>query len=101
MLFARAISNAVRMYAPDVFNGNLVYDPDELGAPIDATGEVVVEQSNSDVDKALEAINEAPDEDVLNEIVFNLPNDIGKLQSINKAASLRFKELNKNVKSDS
>ena len=37
MLFARAISNGVRWYCPDVFAGNAVYTPDELddeaGAP--------------------------------------------------------------------
>lgn len=42
MLFARAISNAARFYAPDVFAGGPVYTPDELGAVIDGeTGEVV------------------------------------------------------------
>lgn len=30
MLFARAISNGVRWYCPDIFNGNTVYAPDEL-----------------------------------------------------------------------
>jgi hypothetical protein len=30
MLFARAMSNGVRWYCPDVFNGNSVYTPDEL-----------------------------------------------------------------------
>lgn len=42
MLFARAISNAAKWYAPDVFAGNPVYTPDELGAEVDGeTGEVV------------------------------------------------------------
>ena len=30
MLFARAISNGVRWYTPDLFSGNAVYTPDEL-----------------------------------------------------------------------
>jgi hypothetical protein len=32
MLFARAISNAVRWFCPNVFAGCAVYPPDELGA---------------------------------------------------------------------
>lgn len=31
MLFARAMSNGVRWFTPDVFAGNAVYTPDELG----------------------------------------------------------------------
>jgi hypothetical protein len=41
MLFARAVSQAVRLYAPDVFNGNIVYSPDEMGAEVDDQGDFV------------------------------------------------------------
>jgi len=41
MLFARAISNGVKWYAPDIFNGATVYTPDELGAIEDADGNVI------------------------------------------------------------
>ena len=41
MLFARAMSNGVRWYCPDVFFGSAVYTPDELGAPVDADGEYI------------------------------------------------------------
>jgi len=41
MLFARAISNGVRWYCPDVFAGNAVYVPEELGADVDENGDVV------------------------------------------------------------
>lgn len=41
MLFARAMSNGVRFYVPDVFNGNAVYVPEELGADVDENGNVV------------------------------------------------------------
>jgi hypothetical protein len=42
MLFARAISNGVRWYAPDVFSGSTVYTPDELGAEVNGeTGDVI------------------------------------------------------------
>ena len=41
MLFARAMSNGVRWFCPDVFNGNSVYVPEELGATVDGDGNVI------------------------------------------------------------
>lgn len=41
MLFARAISNGQKWYAPDVFNGVTVYTPDEMGAVVDDEGNIV------------------------------------------------------------
>lgn len=46
MLFARAMSNGVRWYCPDVFYGNAVYTPEELGARVDEeTGEIIEQQA--------------------------------------------------------
>jgi hypothetical protein len=41
MMFARCMSNGQKWYAPDVFNGNTVYVPEELGAEVDGDGNVV------------------------------------------------------------
>lgn len=41
MLFARAISNGIKWYCPDVFNGNTTYVPEELGAEVDDEGNVL------------------------------------------------------------
>lgn len=41
MLFARAMSNGVRWFCPDVMNGSVVYTPEELGADVDQDGNVV------------------------------------------------------------
>jgi hypothetical protein len=41
MLFARAMSNGVRWFCPDVFDGAPVYTPEELGADVNETGEVI------------------------------------------------------------
>lgn len=41
MLFARAISNGARWYCPDLFSGNPVYVPEELGAQVDGEGNVI------------------------------------------------------------
>jgi len=48
MLFARAVSQAVRLYAPDIFNGNLVYTPEEMGADEDGEGNMVVGSDSTD-----------------------------------------------------
>jgi hypothetical protein len=49
MLFARAISNAVRWYAPDVFGGATVYAPDELDLAVDEDGNPITEGEAQDV----------------------------------------------------
>lgn len=41
MLFNRAMSNGVRWYCPDVFSGNAVYVPEEMGMEVDGEGSVV------------------------------------------------------------
>ena len=41
MLFARAMSNGVKWYCPDIFAGNTAYTPDEFDCPVDEEGEVV------------------------------------------------------------
>lgn len=41
MLFARAISNGVKFFCPDIFLGATVYTPDELGATVNEDGEVI------------------------------------------------------------
>lgn len=51
MLFARALSNGVRWFCPDVFNGSAVYVPEELGASVDGDGNVI-DVDYRQVDKA-------------------------------------------------
>ncbi len=51
MMFARAMSNGVKWFAPDVFDGNVVYVPEELGATVDGDGNVIDVDYRS-VDKA-------------------------------------------------
>ncbi len=41
MLFARAMSNGVRWYCPDVFTAGPVYTPEELGAAVNDDGEMI------------------------------------------------------------
>ena len=41
MFFARALSNGIRWFCPDVFDGSAAYTPDELGIDEDADGNVI------------------------------------------------------------
>ena len=41
MMFSRAMSNGVKWYCPDVFSGNAMYTPEELGASVNGDGEVI------------------------------------------------------------
>lgn len=53
MLFARAMTNGIRWYAPDVFAGG-VYTPEELGAPVDGDGApvaAIITQNQPDPDQ--------------------------------------------------
>lgn len=60
MLFARAMSNGVRFYTPDVFNGNAVYVPEELGANVDENGDIVESTAVRVVNQSTGEIIEAP-----------------------------------------
>lgn len=46
MMFARAMSNGVKWFCPDVFNGSAVYVPEELGADVDGDGNVITVQAH-------------------------------------------------------
>lgn len=55
MLFSRAISNGIRWYAPDVFSGSTVYTPEELGAQVDDSGDVITiepDDVKNEIDKS-------------------------------------------------
>lgn len=64
MLFARAMSNGVRWYCPDVMNGSVVYTPEELGADVDEDGNVVevVETKVVEVESESESFEAEADE---------------------------------------
>jgi hypothetical protein len=59
MMFARAMSNGVKWFCPDVFSGNAIYVPEELGAETDGDGNVV-EGSMRVVDTATGEIFDRP-----------------------------------------
>jgi hypothetical protein len=60
MLFARAISNGQKWYAPDVFNGVTVYTPDELGATVDDEGNFIEAEVKQSEPLQIESTTPAP-----------------------------------------
>jgi hypothetical protein len=72
MLFARAISNGVKWFTPDVFQGP-VYVPEEMGAVV--TEEVEAEVL-PDYDDVIEAINNAVDKAELASLWKALPKEM-------------------------
>ena len=81
MLFARAMSNGVRWYCPDVMNGSVVYTPEELGAETDQDGNVVevveVKHEAPTVEPVPTEVNEVVDEVVPGEFVEEKPKTNG------------------------
>lgn len=69
MLFARAISNGIRWFCPDVFNGSTVYTPEELGAEVNEDGDVIDVTPKPAVKvEAAQDANSIPAEWVVNEL---------------------------------
>lgn len=67
MLFARAISNGVRWYTPDVFMGAAVYTPEELGASVDENGDMIIDGEAEIVEPASPAVAQFPAKPVKSE----------------------------------
>lgn len=60
MLFARAMSNGIRWFCPDAFNGNAVYTPEELGAEVDEDGYVIEQPKVEPMKPVIEAVEAVP-----------------------------------------
>jgi len=58
MLFARAMSNGVRWYCPDVMSGSVAYTPEELGADVDEDGNVVDAPTVTVIEPEIEPVAE-------------------------------------------
>lgn len=62
MLFARCIARGVRQHCPDVTAGSPAYTPEELGAEVDAQGEVVYVEADAEVADAPVAPTLSPEQ---------------------------------------
>lgn len=98
MLFARAISNGQKWYAPDVYNGVTVYTPDELGASVDEDGNiidshVVLEISDALWQRFFEVVTKAQDLGI--EVIIRNREDYTKeeITEIGKSLSESIKQI--------
>ena len=82
MLFARAISNGIRFYCPEVMNGNVVYTPDELGKNEDSEGNLVLDKKDNNKKQLLPQTQEVDKLKEKIETSLNNCNDIDKLRVI-------------------
>lgn len=88
MLFARAISNGVKWFCPDVFAGP-VYVPEEMES-VQQTVDTTAEEITPEVLRAIARVNEAASVDDLKEIKETLPDYIVKDAGFVTAAKQRY-----------
>jgi len=77
MLFARAMSNGVKWYCPDVFQTG-VYTPEELGAPVDGDGDLIIDVTptqpkSTETETKLPHITPEPPAELTAEFIQNYP----------------------------
>ena len=97
MLFARAISNGVKWFCPDVFSGP-VYVPQEMGLEVTESEEVIelpefFKTQDEKEMEALEVLNKCTDVPTLNELYKALPPEVRASDRILAACKLIKAEL--------
>jgi hypothetical protein len=91
MLFARAISNGVKWYTPDVFSGP-VYVPEEMQTVTEDISHAVVEEVTT-IEQAKIMINAVTDVDVIAAVYKSLPKELQKDKSIIAHCAAKKAEL--------
>lgn len=93
MLFARAMSNGVKWFTPDIFSGP-VYVPEEMS--IDTTAEMVEELPEAFMteSEAIAAISECKSKDELTALYRALSQSVRTLESVIAASKLKASEWN-------
>jgi hypothetical protein len=91
MLFARAISNGVKWYTPDVFSGP-VYVPEEMQTVTEDITHAVVEEVTT-IEQAKTMINAIVDVDVIAAVYKSLPKELQKDKSIIAHCAAKKAEL--------
>jgi hypothetical protein len=92
MLFARAISNGVKWYTPDVFSGP-VYVPEEMQTVTEDISHAVVEEVTT-IEQAKIMINAVTDVDVIAAVYKSLPKELQKDKAIIAHCAAKKQELN-------
>jgi len=98
MLFARAMSNGVRWYCPDVMNGSAIYTPEELGVETDEDGKPLEPIISEVID--VEPVQEKSRSQIAAELGFGFdeqkpkaaPSDTVETMTIEKAFKIKNSE---------
>lgn len=96
MLFARAMSNGVKWYCPDVFD-TPVYTPEEMGAAVDSEGEYVETIATTPAPKPAKG---GSDPDWAKLLARNPKERIGQVNEVLKLPTEIIKDLGLQVKED-
>jgi hypothetical protein len=91
MLFARAISNGVKWYTPDVFSGP-VYVPEEMQTVTEDISHAVVEEVTT-IEQAKTMINAITNVEVIAAVYKSLPKELQKDKSIIAHCAAKKQEL--------
>jgi hypothetical protein len=94
MLFARAISNGVKWFTPDIYDSP-VYVPEEMqDITVDAEIEVIKEADPLEAAKAVAAINATESVEELNKLYKSMPKELQSNDAIIVAAKNQKAKLN-------
>jgi len=98
MLFARAMSNGVRWFTPDVFMGSSVYTPEELGGDVDEEEVIVTPtQAREDVTTVQVDVEPAPEPEAATEAPTASQEGIGAERAANLKHLLKEAGVNKEL----
>ena len=93
MLFARAMSNGVKWFTPDIFSGP-VYVPEEMNVEVqDVVAEELPEAFMTEPE-AIAAISECKSKDELTALYRSLSQSVRTLESVIAASKLKASEWN-------
>ena len=94
MLFARAISNGVKWYTPDIYDSP-VYVPEEMqDITVDAEIEIIKEVDPLEAVKAVAAINATETVEKLTQLYKSMPKELQAHDAVIAAAKSKKSELN-------
>lgn len=94
MLFARAMSNGVKWYTPDIYE-TPVYVPEEMQHLETVEAEIIAPDHTADIVNAIDSITTCDTVDELKELRDRLPEYVVKDAAFKKAAKARYELLTK------
>jgi hypothetical protein len=93
MLFARAMSNGVKWYVPDIYE-TPVYVPEEMEHLQQTIETEVVEDYTNEINEAVSKLNASTTIDELKTLKNSLPSYVVNTEEFQNAGKIKFNELN-------